>query len=412
MKIKKIKRNIFYNFKKLLIVNSFFFPAFLNSFISINAQDNRFIVVLDAGHGGEDPGAKGKISNEKDINLAVMKELGKMMEENKELKVIYTRKTDKYLTLQQRADIANQNHADLFLCIHTNASKNRSAFGAETYTLGLAKTQSNLEVAMRENSVILLEKDYKTKYEGFDPTSVDSYIMFEFMQDKYLDKSIELASLIQTHFNYHGRLDRGVRQAGFWVLHRSACPSVLVELGFISNPEEELFLNSKEGQRKMAEAIYKAFLEYKREHDKRNGISNNFVNTRVETKTDVKQNIPTDISPNQNIAKIEITDSNIVSASPVPLSDNLLDDQAIVFKIQIFTSRKKLPPNAPDFKGIKEVAFYEEDGLYKYTVGAESDYNKILNLRNEIKTKFPEAFIIAFKGNSKISVKDALKTSK
>jgi len=195
-------------------------------------------------------------------------------------------------------------------------------------------------------------------------------------------------------------------------LHRSACPSVLVELGFISNPEEELFLNSKEGQRKMAEAIYKAFLEYKREHDKRNGISNNFVNTRVETKTDVKQNIPTDISPNQNIAKIEITDSNIVSASPVPLSDNLLDDQAIVFKIQIFTSRKKLPPNAPDFKGIKEVAFYEEDGLYKYTVGAESDYNKILNLRNEIKTKFPEAFIIAFKGNSKISVKDALKTSK
>jgi len=412
MKIKKIKRNIFYNFKKLLIVNSFFFPAFLNSFISINAQDNRFIVVLDAGHGGEDPGAKGKISNEKDINLAVVKELGKMMEENKELKVIYTRKTDKYLTLQQRADIANQNHADLFLCIHTNASKNRSAFGAETYTLGLAKTQSNLEVAMRENSVILLEKDYKTKYEGFDPTSVDSYIMFEFMQNKYLDKSIELASLIQTHFNYHGRLDRGVRQAGFWVLHRSACPSVLVELGFISNPEEELFLNSKEGQRKMAEAIYKAFLEYKREHDKRNGISNNFVNTRVETKTDVKQNIPTDISPNQNIAKIEITDSNIVSASPVPLSDNLLDDQAIVFKIQIFTSRKKLPPNAPDFKGIKEVAFYEEDGLYKYTVGAESDYNKILNLRNEIKTKFPEAFIIAFKGNSKISVKDALKTSK
>lgn len=412
MKIKKIKRNIFYNFKKLLIVNSFFFPAFLNSFISINAQDNRFIVVLDAGHGGEDPGAKGKISNEKDINLAVVKELGKMMEENKELKVIYTRKTDKYLTLQQRADIANQNHADLFLCIHTNASKNRSASGAETYTLGLAKTQSNLEVAMRENSVILLEKDYKTKYEGFDPTSVDSYIMFEFMQDKYLDKSIELASLIQTHFNYHGRLDRGVRQAGFWVLHRSACPSVLVELGFISNPEEELFLNSKEGQRKMAEAIYKAFLEYKREHDKRNGISNNFVNTRVETKTDVKQNIPTDISPNQNIAKIEITDSNIVSASPVPLSDNLLDDQAIVFKIQIFTSRKKLPPNAPDFKGIKEVAFYEEDGLYKYTVGAESDYNKILNLRNEIKTKFPEAFIIAFKGNSKISVKDALKTSK
>ncbi|MBP8944593.1 MAG: N-acetylmuramoyl-L-alanine amidase [Paludibacteraceae bacterium] len=412
MKIKKIKRNIFYNFKKLLIVNSFFFPVFLNSFISINAQDNRFIVVLDAGHGGEDPGAKGKISNEKDINLAVVKELGKMMEENKELKVIYTRKTDKYLTLQQRADIANQNHADLFLCIHTNASKNRSASGAETYTLGLAKTQSNLEVAMRENSVILLEKDYKTKYEGFDPTSVDSYIMFEFMQDKYLDKSIELASLIQTHFNYHGRLDRGVRQAGFWVLHRSACPSVLVELGFISNPEEELFLNSKEGQRKMAEAIYKAFLEYKREHDKRNGISNNFVNTRVETKTDVKQNIPTDISPNQNIAKIEITDSNIVSASPVPLSDNLLDDQAIVFKIQIFTSRKKLPPNAPDFKGIKEVAFYEEDGLYKYTVGAESDYNKILNLRNEIKTKFPEAFIIAFKGNSKISVKDALKTSK
>lgn len=404
MKIKKIKRNIFYNFKKLLIVNFFFFPIFLNSFISINAQDNRFIVVLDAGHGGKDPGAKGKISNEKDINLAVVKEVGKLMEDNKELKVIYTRKTDKYLTLQERADIANQNHADLFLCIHTNASKNRSAFGAETYTLGLAKTQSNLEVAMRENSVILLEKDYKTKYEGFDPTSVDSYIMFEFMQDKFLDKSIELASLIQTHFNYHGRLDRGVRQAGFWVLHRSACPSVLVELGFISNPEEELFLNSKEGQRKMAEAIYKAFLEYKREHDKRNGVSKNLVNTGI--KTDVKQNETSDISTNQT------TDPNNVSASTVQLSDNILDNQSVVFKIQIFASRKKLPPNAPDFKGIKEVAFYEEDGLYKYTVGAESDYNNILKLRNEIKSKFPEAFIIAFKGNNKISIKEALENSK
>ena len=237
------------------------------------AQDAKFTVVLDAGHGGHDPGAMGAFSREKDINLAIELYLGGLIEQNfKDVKVVYTRKTDKYLTLQERADVVNDHHADLFICVHTNSSTSPAAFGTETFTLGLAKSKANLDVAMRENSVILLEEDYRSKYKGFDPKSVDSYIMFEFMQDKYIDKSVEFSSAVQKQFvSYGGRTDHGVRQAGFWVLHRSACPSVLVEVGFISNAAEERFLMGEQGQKQMATAIYNAFVDYKRGHDKKSG---------------------------------------------------------------------------------------------------------------------------------------------
>ena len=243
------------------------------------AQDTKFTVVLDAGHGGHDPGAQGSISREKDINLAVTLDLGAIIEQKyKDVKIIYSRKTDKYLTLQERADVVNSHHADLFICIHTNASPGTAAYGAESYTLGVdngrtnGRTKGNLEVAMRENSVITLEDNYKTKYQGFDPNSVDSYIMFEFMQNKYIDRSVEFASTIQKQFrSYCNRFDRGVQQASFWVLYRSACPSVLVELGFISNPAEERYLSSEVGQKEMASAIFNAFVDYKKDHDKKSG---------------------------------------------------------------------------------------------------------------------------------------------
>ena len=224
--------------------------CFSTCFQSASAKD--FVVVIDAGHGGHDPGATGKISKEKNINLNVALAVGKLIENSdREIKVIYTRKKDVFVTLQGRAQVANKNKADLFISIHTNAlAKGRTAQGTETYTLGLHRTQENLEVAKKENSVILIEDDYQARYAGFNPNSSESYIMFEFMQDKNMKQSVQLATLIQKQFKGTARrTDRGVRQAGFLVLHATSMPSVLIELGYISTPEEERYLNSQEGIR-------------------------------------------------------------------------------------------------------------------------------------------------------------------
>ena len=229
-----------------------------------------FVVVIDAGHGGHDPGAIGKISKEKNINLNVALKLGNLIKKNcDDVKVIYTRSRDVFIPLDRRAEIANNAKADLFISVHTNAlAKNRTAKGASTWTLGLAKSDANLEVAKRENSVILYESDYQTRYAGFNPNSAESYIIFEFMQDKYMEQSVHLASLVQKQFRHTcKRVDRGVHQAGFLVLKASAMPSILVELGFISTPEEERYLNSEAGANTMAKGIYHAFLNYKREQE-------------------------------------------------------------------------------------------------------------------------------------------------
>lgn len=380
----------------------------------IIAQEARFTVVLDAGHGGHDPGAVGVITREKDINLAVVMNLGDIIEKNyKDVKVVYTRKTDKYLTLQERADIVNNNHADLFICIHTNAAKSSLAYGAETFTLGLAKSKANLDVAMRENSVILLEEDYKTKYKGFDPASVDSYIMFEFMQDKYIDKSIEFSSTIQKQFvTYSRRSDRGVRQAGFWVLHRSACPSVLIELGFISNRAEERYLASDEGRKEMAYAIFNAFVDFKKTHDKKSG-------RQASTVAKFEQPEHIEITSNPESIKVEVEPSVVAETlhdskskkKEVVDIDNAFNKKP-VFKVQLFAIAKKLKSNASDFKGVKNTDFFVEGDLYKYTLGAESDYKKIEQIRKEVQPKFPQAFIIAFVGTKKISAKEAVELTK
>jgi len=412
------------------------------------AQDARFTVVIDAGHGGHDPGAIGAISREKDINLDVSLDLGEIIEQKyKDVKVIYTRKTDKYLTLQERADVVNNNHADLFICIHTNSAQSSSAYGAESFTLGLAKTKANLDVAMRENSVITLEENYKTKYQGFDPKSVDSYIMFEFMQDKYIDRSVDFASTIQKEFrNYCKRSDRGVRQAGFWVLHRSACPSVLIEVGFISNPAEERYLASDQGQKEMATAIFNAFVDYKRDHDKKSG-------RQIASVSKMEPAAKTDYSPEKEL-KPTIQDSTPQKQQPITCQDepqlksgsqsqnaeqsqqkqaevknSKVDLNAIfkpakeeikkqtisdvpVFKVQILASSKKLKTTAPDFKGVKNIDSFVEGGFTKYTIGAETDYAKIEKIRAEVLRKFPEAFIIAFVGDKKMPAKEALKLIK
>jgi len=380
---------------------------------SLKAQETKFTVVIDAGHGGHDPGAMGAISREKDLNLAITLDLGEIIEEKfKDVKVIYTRKTDKYITLPERADVANNNHADLFICIHTNSAPSPMAYGAETYTLGLAKTKANLDVAMRENSVILLEDDYKTKYKGFNPNSVESYIMFEFMQDKYIDKSVAFSSAIQKQFvSYSHRSDRGVRQAGFWVLHRSACPSVLIEVGFISNPSEEKFLTSETGQKEMATAIFNAFVEYKRMHDKKSGKQIYQVPKIEKTvKSEIVESIKSNISSKiQNVQiKNDTIDSTTKKIKPT-LSVELKKTIKPVFKVQLFASKKTLKSNAPDFKGLKHADCFIENGLNKYTLGSDTDYLTIEKLRKEIHSKFPDAFIIGFIGNKKVTAKEALK---
>ncbi|MBO5960692.1 MAG: N-acetylmuramoyl-L-alanine amidase [Paludibacteraceae bacterium] len=341
-------------------------------------QAKPFTIVIDAGHGGRDPGAIGKITREKDINLAIALKLGKRIEQGiEDVKVHYTRTTDIFLPLQDRANYVNKQGADLFICIHTNAVDNPNVKGAETFTLGLNKAESNLDVAMRENSVILLEDDYKANYQGFDPNSVESYIMFDFMQDQYLDKSLSFAVLVQNNMTTKcARYDRGVRQAAFWVLHKSACPSVLVEVGFITNQQDEKYLASEEGRNALADAIYNAVVLYKKDIDKKNGIIKTQEQPNVTANTDNKEQ------------KTTIANT-------------------ICYKIQIAAVKEQLPANDPAFKGLKNIQYYKENNYYKYTYGEEITFEAINKLHKEIKNKFPDSFVVAFKDGQKINVKTA-----
>ena len=354
----------------------------------VEARD--FVVVIDAGHGGHDPGAVGRISKEKNINLKVALAVGKLIEQNcKDVKVIYTRKRDVFVPLNRRSDIANEAKADLFISIHTNSlANNRTARGASTWTLGLAKSEANLKVAQRENAVILYEDDYQTRYAGFNPNSAESYIIFELMQDKYMEQSVHLASLVQEQFRHTcRRVDRGVHQAGFLVLKASAMPSVLIELGFISTPAEERYLNTAEGVSNLSNGIYRAFLAYKQEQEHRPVHSK---------KLRLAEQKP---SPAPEVAEKPAPDSASASGKPV-------------FKIQIFASSELLKSNDRRLKGLKGVEHFRENGLYKYTYGASADYNRILRTRRSVAGKFKEAFIIAFKDGKKMDINQAIREFK
>lgn len=377
-----------------------------------------FVIVIDAGHGGHDPGAIGKISKEKNINLKVALKLGTLIRQNcDDVKVIYTRSSDVFIPLDRRAEIANNAKADLFISIHTNAlAKNKTAQGASTWTLGLAKSDANLEVAKRENAVILYESDYKTRYAGFNPNSAESYIIFEFMQDKYMEQSVHLGSLVQKQFRHTcRRVDRGVHQAGFLVLKASAMPSILIELGFISTPEEERYLNTEEGANTLAQGIYRAFLTYKREHEIRlTGASRTIVPTddselsiQPESISDAtaqqkKQEETQDSSvrQNQRIAQAKITRPTVVESATI--------DNEITFKIQILTSSAPLVKNDRRLKGLKNVEYYKEGGILKYTYAASTDYNEVLRTKRRLTGQFKDAFIIAFRGGEKMNINTAI----
>ena len=261
-------------------------------FVSLaDVEKRNFTLVIDAGHGGHDAGAIGAYSKEKDINLKVALAFGRLVENNcPDVKVVYTRKTDVFIPLQRRADIANNNKADLFVSVHTNAlPAGRQAYGSETYTLGMARANANLAVAKRENSVITLESDYKSTYQGFDPNKAESYVIFEFMQDKFMKQSVDLATCIQRQYASAGRPNKGVHQAGFLVLRNTSMPSVLTELGFITTPSEEAYLNSKQGVTELSRSIYNGFLAYRRMHQR--GVN------------DIPANLPLQVAAANDVAQ-------------------------------------------------------------------------------------------------------------
>ncbi len=381
------------------------------------AQQNtrKFTLVIDAGHGGHDSGALGSYSKEKNINLNVALAFGRYVEQNcPDVKVIYTRKRDVFVTLHERANIANRNKADLFVSIHTNAlPRGRQARGLETYTLGMHRAGDNLDVAKRENSVILIEKDYKQHYEGFDPNSSESYILFEFMQDKNMANSVELAKFVQRKVCAQaGRPNKGVKQAGFLVLRETSMPSCLIELGFITTPSEEAFLASQDNIEKIGKGIYEAFVEYRKKFDKSFTVpfkpaDEGERKVEHEERQRVKLTEPDTLS---NPVAPDEKKHERVPQEEKPVKNQNTD--APVFKVQILTMNKKLSAGNNAFKGLTDVDCYQDNGSYKYTVGASADYNEIYRLRKSILNKFPEAFIIAFKNGQRTDVVAAIREFK
>lgn len=397
-----------------------FLSTLILLFVSLSvAADKKFVLVIDAGHGGKDTGAMGAFSKEKTINLNIALEFGRCVEQNcPDVKVIYTRKTDVFIDLHQRAHIANKANADLFVSVHTNSlPPGRVARGFQTYTLGMHRAKDNLDVAMRENSVISMEKNYRQTYAGFDPKSSESYIMFEFIQGKNMEKSVELARDIQNSVcGGVGRIDKGVHQAGFLVLRETSMPSCLIELGFITSAEEENFLNSSDGIRQMGQAIFQGFLRYKNKYF--NGIVVPYKTERTETAT-----VPQLIKPHETTQPAAVdqpanadqkSDSGVAQSRPtrsVPQQhENAPQTEAAkpVFKVQILSSSRKLRPTDEHFKKLEPVECYEEGGLNKYTYGASTNYNEIYRLRKEILDRFPEAFIVAFKNGERMNINAAI----
>ena len=351
-----------------------------------------FVVVLDAGHGGNDPGTVGRKAKEKDINLAVVLKLGDLIEKKlPDVKVVYTRKGDYFKTLQERCDIANNAKGSLFISVHVNSvdkkAKNRNTVhGAATYTLGLHRSAENLAVAKRENAVMMLENDYSERYCGFDPNSSESYIIFELNQNKHMDQSIDFAGRVQKELRTTAsRTDNGVRQAGFWVLAKTGMPAVLVELDFICNPTSETFMASESGQNKLAKAIYNAFCDYKRTYDLSSGkgISSSQKSKAVK-KTDTE--VVRKSADHSVTSQIDSGNFHMEKASPKTGGKH--------YRIQFMTSPKKVPVGSDKFRGITDYVEYQDGRLWKYSTGDIPDMKAARQRLSEIRKKFSDAFII------------------
>ena len=406
--------------------------------------ENEWVVVIDAGHGGKDPGAVGAKAREKNINLSVALRTGKYISDNlKDVKVIYTREDDTYPGLAERAELANRNKADLFISIHSNALTDKRLYGAETYVLGQTMDEANLQVAMKENSVITFEKDYETKYEGFDPNSVESYIIFSLMQNTYLRQSTEFATLIQDQFRERvGRKDRGVRQAGFVVLWRTTMPSVLVELGYITNPEEEKFLMSEQGQDYLASAIFRAFRDYKQTIDNRSGVKNGNgiaaattpasaspagISDSAAGKAPEQVKPPVTVSNNQKPAVMKPDTTPATAEKEVPRTTEKSNDtpvfvqpgqsfhndaDEIFFMVQVAAMPRNRGLSQGQLKGLEPLSRIEDSDRIKYASGKFVLYDDALKHRRTLTGRFPDAFVIAVRNGKVMPLKEAIEAKR
>jgi len=363
------------------------------SFFNVSAQTFKKIdrVVIDAGHGGKDPGTVGKKSYEKDVALSIALKVGKYISENlPDVEVIYTRKTDVFIELYKRPQIANKEKADVFISIHCNATDSRKAVGTETWIIGATKGDRNLAVAKKENASILYESDYEKRYDNFDPNSPESYIIFELFQSSYREQSMDLAKMVQSQFSTRlHRVDRGVKEAGFLVLVNTAMPSILVETGFLSNPEEEKYLISEKGQNEIASGIYRAFKAYKIKMEQENLQIN-------------EEQLHMD-----SIAKLEQH-----AKAPITVIDTA-NSKKVIFGVQFLTSKQVFKNGSDELKGLDQVWFYSDNDYRKYVSGKFEDINKANAYAKKVREAgFSDAFVVAFMDGKRISKKKALKLIK
>lgn len=401
--------------------------------LTATGANRRFTLVIDPGHGGHDAGALGAISKEKNINLSVALQFGKYVERNMpDVRVIYTRKTDVFIPLKERANIANRANADLFISVHTNAlPAGKIARGFETYTLGMHRAKDNLDVAMRENSVISMEKGYQQTYQGFDPRSSESYIIFEFIQGKNMERSVELARNIQRKVcNGANRPDKGVHQAGFLVLRETSMPSCLIELGFITTADEERLLNDASRVDDIARGIYEGFAQYRNKYDKSISVPYRAADTEsvpvakivsdTKQEKDERRAEEADTAPRRTVKQVEtratkaktVQQNRRQNQQDKPAQQKANVANAPVFKLQIFVSNRTLRKGDAHFKGETGYDSYQEGNMVKYTMGASTNYNEIFRLRKTLAEKFPEAFIVAFKNGKKYDVNQAIREFK
>jgi N-acetylmuramoyl-L-alanine amidase len=370
---------------------------------SINHQQIKKIVI-DAGHGGKDPGAVGKKSKEKDITLAVALKLGELISKNfPDVKVSYTRKTDVFIEVSERGNIANRNHADLFISIHVDANKNTKARGASTWIMGLHKSQANLEVSLRENAVITMEDDYSTKYEGFDPKSPESNIIFMMTQDSQMKESYKFAEIVQNEMVTQGPItgDRSVRQAGFLVLWKSAMPRILIELGFLSNPDEEQILIKDENQTKIAQNIFSAFCKYKKQYEENNTLDTFQTDSteypKVEEKDNSKKSDSSNSIQEKNEEKATRKDDTLSNKTVIEKTQANLQK---TYSVQIMAITKMISTTAKDFKGYKNVKYMKVGKHYKYITGSFTDLNEAKRFCQSLQKDFKGAFVVAVEENN------------
>lgn len=395
-----LKTSFTYLFLFILLMSTYVASA------EVISPPRKFVVVLDAGHGGHDSGNRGSGYFEKDIALDIILKTGKILEKNPNIKVIYTRKTDVFIELSKRADIANSAKADLFVSVHCNAHTS-NAYGTETFVLGLHANKRNFNIAKKENSVILLEDDYQTNYDGFDPNSPESVIGLTLMQEEYLEQSLDLASHIQSNFTKQlKRFNRGVKQAGFLVLHRTFMPSVLIETGFLTNKNEGKYLNSDKGKVAMAASISKAVLKYK-------GDVSSMYETTQEKETPVKT--PKTTSANTKplgskvvtTPKIETSKTKIPKETPVTKTEN---SEAVTFKVQVLSGSSKIETIPENFMGLSNISINEEKGVFRYFYGSELSYEAINKAKQTAVEKgYTSCFVVAFKNGFRIPLSEALK---